>query len=340
MPAREIAETETTYCEVADCQRPAVRSGLCERHRKRLRQGKGVGEPLDDRATPYERALAAATEHLDADLARRQEGRANGKDDDPHGLALAAWKGHLDAETDAEYHRTRVRLHKASRAWTWDLAQFTLPALHDEMNRIGAEVARRGKKPCARCAFHMTSLAAGRSEADQPRGCSFPGCERPRTEHALFCEGHRKQSQRGDALAPLEPRTRVGEKSPYECFFDALERHAYSDDSDTDRGYARTRAILWYHARRWVLSGQDGPTCAEACPVAVELKRELRRLRREARTSREEPAPGACGEGWLQAMAKTPPATSMVAALALPAGPPARPRPMFGRSRMVRFTRR
>lgn len=46
----------------------------------------------------------------------------------------------------------------------------------------------------------MISLA--RSEGGLGTLCGAPGCVRPR-EHRRFCEGHRKQLQRGKRLSPL-----------------------------------------------------------------------------------------------------------------------------------------
>lgn len=55
-----------SYCEIADCERPAFRGGLCALHLKRRQRGLDLSAPLAERMSPEERVIAAGNAWLES----------------------------------------------------------------------------------------------------------------------------------------------------------------------------------------------------------------------------------------------------------------------------------
>src|SRR6266851_1422624 len=65
-PDSAAGRHEVSHCEVADCERPAVGRGLCETHYKRSRRGKSLGDPIQERLSPFDRLLRACNDAANA----------------------------------------------------------------------------------------------------------------------------------------------------------------------------------------------------------------------------------------------------------------------------------
>lgn len=138
-------------CQMPDCFRRAVRNGFCEAHRKRKWRGSRLSPPVREQLSAYERTLAAGVEHLDSIDKKRIQRSQKKTLKELHAEAVEAFRLHLAADTDSDYHRTRVRFRAAARMWILNLRDCSLRELTAELQRISSEIQQRGKVPCSRC---------------------------------------------------------------------------------------------------------------------------------------------------------------------------------------------